>query len=76
MHSRRARSIATVDNAAHGPIGGEQFAWDEFLKPGQIRFGMDGIWHIGRGSDLHKLLFEASLTAEDEKFLRSLRVGV
>jgi hypothetical protein len=53
-----------------------QFIWDRHLAPGQIQMGMDGVWHVGQGTDVQAILFRASLTKFDEKLLHDLKVEV
>jgi hypothetical protein len=53
-----------------------QFVWDRLLAPGQIQMGMDGVWHVGHGTDLQDILFKGNLTEYDLRFLKSLLIEV
>ena len=36
-------------------IGSVQWVWDSLLKPGTMLPDVNGVWHIGRGTDLKEL---------------------
>jgi len=57
-------------------LGAIPFIWDTFLEPGQARMDLNGILHIGAGTDLQSFLFERNLTDRDREFLKALKVKV
>jgi hypothetical protein len=40
------------------------------------RRDLNGIWHVGFGTDLQLLLFEVNLTRKDREWLESLKIGI
>jgi hypothetical protein len=49
--------------------------WSKYLNPNEFRMDNCGVWEVGVGSDLQLLIFKASLTVRDRKFLHSLRIA-
>jgi hypothetical protein len=51
------------------------FVWDASLPAGACFKDLNGIWHIGEGTDISSFLFEQNLSAKDRDFLRILKIG-
>jgi hypothetical protein len=63
-----------MDNLHYAPLTGTPFVWDKFLPVNTVIKDMDGLWHVGEGTDIEIILFEFSLTKSDHKFLKALRI--
>lgn len=55
---------------------GMDFIWDVNLQPGVVMRDLNGIWHVGSGTDLRVAMFDHSLTPKDKRFLKALRIYV
>jgi hypothetical protein len=58
------------------PIEEIHFIWDRFLPKDEVKMDMNGLWHIGVGTDLSSLVFQANLTTQDMDFLGALKVKI
>ena len=59
----------------HAPGIRTPYVWDEFIPTGRVVKDDDGLWHVGIGTDLQIAVFEMSLTRQDRKFMKELRIA-
>jgi hypothetical protein len=43
------------------------WVWDNLLEPGSVLQDMDGVWHIGKGTDLKELAEKLNQLAREGK---------
>jgi hypothetical protein len=51
------------------------FIWDQNIPAGAVFQDLNGIWHVGRGTDLESILFKVNLTPYDRSMLKDLKIG-
>jgi hypothetical protein len=54
---------------------GVSYVIDLLLKPETFYEDMFGTFHIGPGTDLHRRLFELSMTQTDLRWLKALKIN-
>jgi len=57
-------------------LSGVSYIIDPHLPPDTFFAGMDGVFHIGAGTDLQLRLFWLNLTKCDRRFLKQLLIAV
>jgi len=57
-------------------LSGVPYIIDSYLPPDTFFAGLDGVFHIGAGTDLQLRLFYLNLTPKDLRWLRDQKISL